>query len=151
MQNDSCGDVSYACEISYACTISYICEISHTFTLYVRRALHLTFHVCVLFLARFSRLNVKGKSAKKNRLSGFVPFCQISKNEHKAQITATPPEARWHVFYRNEEARKTAIAKLQACCANLPSETMADPTIILLEGHGSTWSAADGAGVVLAI
>merc|ERR1719487_560698 len=58
-------------------------------------------------------LNIKGKSAKKNRLSGFVPFCQISDNEHKADITSTPPDARWHVFYRNEAARTQAIAKLQ--------------------------------------
>ena len=28
-------------------------------------------------------LNIKGKSAKKNRLSGFVPFVQISKNSDK--------------------------------------------------------------------
>ena len=34
----------------------------------------------------------KGKSAKKNYLSGFVPFLQISRNEHKKQIEPSPKE-----------------------------------------------------------
>ena len=42
-------------------------------------------------------LNVKGKSAKMNRLSGFVPFCQISLNEDKAQIHEASVSARVHV------------------------------------------------------
>ena len=33
-------------------------------------------------------LNIKGKSAKKNRLSGFVPFCQISQPSDKAALEA---------------------------------------------------------------
>ena len=35
-------------------------------------------------------LNIKGKSAKKNKLSGFVPFCQISRNEHKVNPNPNP-------------------------------------------------------------
>ena len=53
-------------------------------------------------------LNVKGKSAKKNRLSGFVPFLQISDNAHKAAVEAAPKAARTHVYYRNVIARQTA-------------------------------------------
>jgi hypothetical protein len=33
-------------------------------------------------------LNIKGKSAQKNRLSGFVPFLQITDNEHKKEVLA---------------------------------------------------------------
>jgi len=58
-------------------------------------------------------LNIKGKSAKKNRLSGFVPFLQISDNKHKSQIEQSPPDARLRVFYRSSEARKEALEKLQ--------------------------------------
>ena len=31
-------------------------------------------------------LNVKGKSAKQGRLSGFVPFVQISEERHKRRL-----------------------------------------------------------------
>merc|ERR1719399_36982 len=58
-------------------------------------------------------LNIKGKSAKKNRLSGFVPFCQISKNEHKADIEDSPPQARTHIYYRNKVSRTHALAELE--------------------------------------
>ena len=30
-------------------------------------------------------LNIKGKSAQKNQLSGFVPYLQINDNDHKAR------------------------------------------------------------------
>ena len=58
-------------------------------------------------------LNVKGKSAKKNRLSGFVPFLQISQNKHKDDIEDSPPDSRIMIFYTTETARKTALSELQ--------------------------------------
>mmetsp|Transcript_107677 Transcript_107677/g.195930 ORF Transcript_107677/g.195930 Transcript_107677/m.195930 type:complete len:1208 (+) Transcript_107677:133-3756(+) len=54
-------------------------------------------------------LNVKGKSAKKNRLSGFVPFLQISDNAHKKDLEALPKDSRIRVFYRTEAARTAAL------------------------------------------
>merc|ERR1719201_1804644 len=54
-------------------------------------------------------LNVKGKSSKRNRLSGFVPFCQISKNEHKAKIDPSPKDARTRIYYRNTSSRDQAL------------------------------------------
>jgi len=57
-------------------------------------------------------LNIKGKSAKKNRLSGFVPFLQISDNTHKAQIEASPSDSRVRIFYQSEEAREDARTAL---------------------------------------
>mmetsp|Transcript_116694 Transcript_116694/g.182384 ORF Transcript_116694/g.182384 Transcript_116694/m.182384 type:complete len:1063 (-) Transcript_116694:255-3443(-) len=59
-------------------------------------------------------LNVKGKSAKKNRLSGYVPFVQISDNEHKQIIEKMPETSRVRVFYRNEAARQDAFDRLSA-------------------------------------
>ncbi|KAK7254752.1 hypothetical protein SO694_00130032 [Aureococcus anophagefferens] len=43
--------------------------------------------------AFFSSLNVKGKSAKVGRLSGFVPFVQIHAEEHKARVGAAAERA----------------------------------------------------------
>ena len=58
-------------------------------------------------------LNIKGKSAKKGRLSGFVPFLQVSDNKHKPLVEQSPKEARTHIYYRNVIARQTAEAQLQ--------------------------------------
>jgi len=57
-------------------------------------------------------LNIKGKSAQKNRLSGFVPFLQISDNEHKKDIERSPKDARTKIFYKNVMAREEALARL---------------------------------------
>jgi len=62
-------------------------------------------------------LNIKGKSAKKDRLSGFVPFVQISLNEHKAAVEASPKDARTKMFYQQAGARDTALAALTAVLA----------------------------------
>lgn len=59
-------------------------------------------------------LNVKGKSAKKGVLSGFVPFLQISDNEHKEHIEASPSGSRIHLYFRNSSSRDTALAALYA-------------------------------------
>ena len=57
-------------------------------------------------------LNVKGKSAQKNRLSGFVPFLQIHNNSHKRLIGQSPKDARTHIFYKNVMAREEAFNEL---------------------------------------
>lgn len=57
--------------------------------------------------------NVKGKSAKRGKLSGFVPFLQISKNEHKAEVEFSPSWARASVFYRSMAAREHVRKSLQ--------------------------------------
>ena len=57
-------------------------------------------------------LNIKGKSAKKNRLSGFVPFSQISDNAHKKYVEVSPRDARTHIYYRNVIARQQAESAL---------------------------------------
>ncbi|CAJ1367601.1 unnamed protein product [Effrenium voratum] len=63
-------------------------------------------------------LNVKGKSAKKGVLSGFVPFVQISENEHKKVIEDSPPDSRIVVYYKSkaarEEAKKALLAVLES-------------------------------------
>jgi hypothetical protein len=62
-------------------------------------------------------LNVKGKSAKKNRLSGFVPFVQISENKHKKQVEVGPPHGRMTIYYKQEDARNSAKASMEKVLA----------------------------------
>ena len=54
-------------------------------------------------------LNIKGKSAQKNRLSGFVPFLQIHNNDHKKDVEASPKDARCRIFFKNVMAREEAM------------------------------------------
>jgi len=59
-------------------------------------------------------LNIKGKSAKKNRLSGFVPFVQISDNNHKPAVERPPADAVIHIFYKTKPAREEAFNLLMS-------------------------------------
>eukprot|EP00316_Scyphosphaera_apsteinii_P007806 CAMPEP_0119346668 /NCGR_PEP_ID=MMETSP1333-20130426/108123_1 /TAXON_ID=418940 /ORGANISM="Scyphosphaera apsteinii, Strain RCC1455" /LENGTH=849 /DNA_ID=CAMNT_0007359179 /DNA_START=509 /DNA_END=3059 /DNA_ORIENTATION=- len=67
-------------------------------------------------------LNIKGKSAKKNRLSGFVPFLQISRNEHKKELGASPSDARTRIFYQSAAACAAAHAALESSLVELQVE-----------------------------
>lgn len=58
-------------------------------------------------------LNIKGKSAKQGKLSGLVPFVQISDNKHKAVVEASPPGARLAIYYRTKPAREEARKALE--------------------------------------
>jgi len=58
-------------------------------------------------------LNVKGKSAKKNRMSGFVPYLQISKEEHKYMIEESSPSNRLTIYYVTKAACSLALTTLQ--------------------------------------
>lgn len=75
-------------------------------------------------------LNVKGKSAKKNILSGYVPFLQISNNDHKAKVEPSPTDARLEIYYKSEAARSMALKALEKILAETAeSLKMADPRI----------------------
>ena len=43
-------------------------------------------------------LNVKGKSAKRGKLSGFVPFVQISTRAHVPLVGTLPADARLCIY-----------------------------------------------------
>eukprot|EP00434_Breviolum_minutum_P023161 symbB.v1.2.020435.t2/scaffold1721.1/size104744/4 len=82
-------------------------------------------------------LNVKGKSAKLNRLSGFVPFLQISQESDKADVTPSPPESRITIYFGSEELRRRASGQLQSY---MDSEGLdiEDRRIIPLDGYPAT-------------
>jgi len=58
-------------------------------------------------------LNVKGKSALRKRLSGFVPFLQISLENHKVFVEASPPDAFCKIFFTTDASRITARKVLE--------------------------------------
>ena len=53
-------------------------------------------------------LDIKGKSAKKGKLSAYVPFLQIHDDSHKDKIRVLPRDERIRVFYKKREARNHA-------------------------------------------
>ena len=53
-------------------------------------------------------LDIKGKSAKKGKLSAYVPFLQIHEDEHKNKIRSLPSGGRIRVFYKKEAPRDKA-------------------------------------------
>jgi len=59
-------------------------------------------------------LNIKGKSAKCGKLSGLVPFLQISENKHKFQTSTPPKDSRFCIYYQSSELRESALQ-----CLNL--------------------------------
>ena len=56
---------------------------------------------------------VKGKSAQKGELSGFVPFLQISEEAHKGKVGTSPKEARIRLFFNSAEASAAVLSALQ--------------------------------------
>jgi len=77
-------------------------------------------------------LNVKGKSAKMNRLSGFVPFVQVSDNAHKSQVEEAPTDPGYdiHIYYTTATSRDEAKKALDKCRGNmvLPKEEAKSPS-----------------------
>jgi len=53
-------------------------------------------------------LDIKGKSAKKGKLSAYVPFLQIHEDEHKTKIRLLPSDGHIRIFYKKREARDNA-------------------------------------------
>ena len=53
-------------------------------------------------------LDIKGKSAKKGKLSAYVPFLQIHQDDHKTKIRPLPSGGTIRVFYKKEAPRDKA-------------------------------------------
>lgn len=58
-------------------------------------------------------LDIKGKSAKKGKLSAFVPYMQIHEENDKMLIQPIPLGAKLRVYYHSEHARQTVIDTLR--------------------------------------
>lgn len=57
-------------------------------------------------------LDVKGKSAKKGVLSGFIPFLQIHEEKHKKEVRWPPMDGSIRIYYTSEAARNRAVTEL---------------------------------------
>jgi hypothetical protein len=57
-------------------------------------------------------LDIKGKSAKKGKLSGFVPFLQLYEDKHKTQIRTLPKKSAMRIFFHTEALRDAAAEKV---------------------------------------
>ncbi|KAL7534355.1 hypothetical protein ACHAWF_004810, partial [Thalassiosira exigua] len=64
-------------------------------------------------------LDIKGKSAKKGKLSAYVPFLQIHEDEHKFKIRALPRDGRIRIFYKKREARDNARSILEEVVSDM--------------------------------
>ncbi|CAK9052873.1 unnamed protein product, partial [Durusdinium trenchii] len=58
-------------------------------------------------------LNIKGKSAKIGRLSGYVPVLQISENDHKKRLGTSPAEGRIRIYMAHEESCHRMQVRMQ--------------------------------------
>ena len=72
-------------------------------------------------------LNVKGKSAKRNHLSGFVPFLQISENQHKRKLSKGNANARVRVYFQTHEAQELVSLELGSIMKELQSQHELEP------------------------
>ena len=58
---------------------------------------------------------------QKGRLSGFVPFVQVSDNAHKRDVEAAVADARTHIYFRDAQSAERALSALTALRAELLS------------------------------
>jgi hypothetical protein len=58
-------------------------------------------------------LELKGKSAKAGKLSGYVPYLQIHQEEHKQKVRTLPRGGRVRIFYATLQDRDAVMAELE--------------------------------------
>ena len=63
-------------------------------------------------------LDVKGKSARRGVLSGYIPFVQIHDEDDKRRMRRPPREGRLRVYYQTEGARDAARKELTLFAAH---------------------------------
>jgi hypothetical protein len=66
-------------------------------------------------------LDIKGKSAKRGKLSAFVPFLQIGENRHKGLIRTLSKDGIVRLFFSSASAksREIAVANLERICEEM--------------------------------
>jgi hypothetical protein len=57
-------------------------------------------------------LDIKGKSAKRGKLSGFVPFLQLHLEQHKKTVRTLPKNSAMRIFFATEALRDEAAETL---------------------------------------
>jgi len=78
-------------------------------------------------------LDVKGKSAKKGKLAGFVPFLQIHEEEHKKKVRWPPEDGSIRIYYKSEATRNLAALGLITISKEMET-TVAEAKLIISKG-----------------
>ena len=76
-------------------------------------------------------LNIKGKSAKKGKLSGFVPFLQIHDPDHTRQIRTLPKDSTMRIFYQSQQSRDDALGVVEIVGQEMCAEHLAARRVLL--------------------
>jgi CRP-like cAMP-binding protein len=83
-------------------------------------------------------LNIKGKSSKQGILSGFVPFIQISDNQHKELIEVSPADARLVIYYKTKHCREEARSRLQEFLSEDKTLKISNPKVNVEDSYEPT-------------
>ena len=75
-------------------------------------------------------LDIKGKSAKRGKLSAFVPFMQIFKEEHKAKIRTLRRNGTIRIFFNSKNDRDIVLSNLNELAIELGETVRAAKQII---------------------
>lgn len=75
-------------------------------------------------------LEIKGKSAKTGKLSGFVPYLQIDQEEDKKRVGTLSRGGRTRIFFATKEARDTMVTELKPL-QNQMMNTVAQAKLLL--------------------
>jgi hypothetical protein len=75
-------------------------------------------------------LDIKGKSAKRGKLSAFVPFLQIFKEEDKAKVRILPKNGKIRIFFTSERARDLVVTNLNELAKELEETVRAAKNIL---------------------
>jgi Domain found in Dishevelled, Egl-10, and Pleckstrin (DEP) len=84
-------------------------------------------------------LDIKGKSAKRGKLDGFVPFLQISENRHKPMTRTLCKSGRIRLFFAEDSfaARETVVGYLEAVAEEMMEATFQAKQILASEKVGT--------------
>jgi hypothetical protein len=75
-------------------------------------------------------LDIKGKSAKRGKLSAFVPFMQIYKEEDKAKVRTLPKNSKIRIFFNSERDRNLVVTNLNELAKELEETVRASKSIL---------------------
>jgi len=75
-------------------------------------------------------LEVKGKSAKRGKLSGLIPFLQIHEETHKRRVRWPPKDGMIRIYYKSETSRDRAAVELMSVSGEMTA-TVSDARVII--------------------
>lgn len=81
-------------------------------------------------------LDIKGKSARRGKLSAFVPFLQIYKEEHKREVRTLRRDGKIRVYFDAEHARDHVVRSLRVVGAEMDAAVQ-ESKLVLLDGQPS--------------